>query len=381
VFGAEGTTAGVMPAIPPSAGGAGTGRTSQGSEGRLGPAFVLLAAAIVLACPGTAHADAGFVRPTFDQVSNMFAPTSLPAEKIRDLAYLVIGICGGIFLAVAGLLTYTIVRFRERPEDHLREPPQVYGSNNVEAAWTIVPVVIVIVLFLATARTINELEIDTPPEDALQVTAVGHQWWWEFRYPQLGVVTANELHIPVSTADRPQPTFLKLLSQDVVHSFWVPRLAGKVDVVPNRANEMWIDTATPGLYLGQCAEYCGTQHAHMLLRVYVHPEDEFQRWVEHQKSPDVVDATVAAGRAVFEQTACINCHTLGGTVGDGTFGPSLSHLMSRETIGAGVATNTEANLRAWIVDPQVLKPGARMPAMKLDDAEIDQLVAYLVTLE
>jgi cytochrome c oxidase subunit 2 len=357
------------------------GRVAGGSGGRFGPASILLAGAVVLACAGVAHAEAGFVRPTFDQVSNMFAPTSLPAEKIRDLAYLVLAICGGIFVAVAGLLTYTIVRFRERPEDHLREPPQVYGSNNVEAAWTIVPVVIVIVLFLATARTINELEIETPPEDALQVTAVGHQWWWEFRYPELGIVTANELHLPVSTAERPQPTFLRLLSQDVVHSFWVPRLAGKTDVVPNRANAMWIDTATPGLYLGQCAEYCGTQHAHMLLRVYVHPEDEFQRWVAHQKSADAVDPAVAEGRAVFEQTACINCHTLGGTVADGTYGPSLSHLMSRETIGAGVATNTEANLRAWLVDPQVLKPGARMPAMKLDDSELDRLVAFLATLE
>jgi cytochrome c oxidase subunit 2 len=351
---------------------------ARGSRGRVRGAALLV---LVLAASSTALADEGFIRPTFDQVSSMFAPTSLPAEKIRDLAYLVLAICAGIFVAVAGLLTYTIVRFRERPEDRGSEPPQVYGSNNVEAAWTIVPVLIVVVLFLATARTINELEIQTPPEDALQVTVVGHRWWWEFRYPEYGIVTANELHLPVSTAARPRPTFLRLLSQDVIHSFWVPRLAGKTDVVPNRANAMWIDTAQPGLYLGQCAEYCGTQHAHMLLRVYVHPEEEFEQWVARQRSPDTADPAVAAGRAVFESTACVNCHTLGGTIADGTYGPSLSHLMSRETIGAGVATNTAANLRAWILDPQALKPGARMPAMKLDALEVDRLVDYLVTLK
>jgi cytochrome c oxidase subunit 2 len=334
----------------------------------------------VLAAASIAWADEGFVRPTFDQVSNMFAPTSVPAGKIRDLAFLVLAICAGIFVAVAGMLTYTILRFRERPEHRGTEPPQVYGSNNVEAAWTIVPVLIVVVLFLATARTINELELDEPPAEALRVTVVGHQWWWEFRYPEYGITTANELHLPVSTAERPRPTFLKLLSQDVVHSFWIPRLAGKTDVIPNHANEMWIETAEPGLYLGQCAEYCGTQHAHMLLRIYVHPADEFERWVANQKSPPVADPQAAAGRAIFESTACVNCHTLAGTAGDGTFGPSLTHLMSRETIGAGVATNTAANLRAWIVDPQVLKPGARMPAMKLDSPDVDRLVDYLVTL-
>jgi len=356
----------------------GVGEARRSSKVRVRAAVALV---LVLAAASIAIADEGFVRPTFDQVSNMFAPTSVPAEKIRDLAYLVLAICAGIFAVVAGFLVYTIVRFRERPEDRHTEPPQVYGSNNVEAAWTIVPVLIVLVLFLATARTINELQVETAPEDALQVTVVGHRWWWEFRYPEYGITTANELHVPVSTAARPRPTFLRLLSQDVVHSFWVPRLAGKTDVVPNRANAMWIDSSQPGLYLGQCAEYCGTQHAHMLLRVYVHPEDEFERWVAHQKSPDVADASVASGRAVFESTACINCHTLGGTVADGTYGPSLSHLMSRATIGAGVATNTAANLRAWIVDPQVLKPGARMPAMKLDGPELDRLVDYLVTLE
>ncbi len=317
----------------------------------------------------------------FDQVSNIFEPVSVPAQRIHELAELVIAICAGIFVTVAVLLTYVIFRFRARPGDEQREPPQVYGSNNLEAAWTIIPIIIVVVIFLATARTINEVEMKEPMEGSLEVTVVGHRWWWEFEYPEYGIVTANELHIPVSTAERPRPTFLWLESQDVVHSFWIPRLAGKTDVVPNRRNTLWIDTAEPGLYLGQCAEYCGTQHAHMLLRVYVHSEEEFAAWVEAQQAPDVVDASVDAGRELFQRTACINCHTLDGTVADGTYGPTLSHLMSRETIGAGAAFNNEENLRKWVQNPALFKPGVRMPDMKLTSEEVDQLVAYLVTLK
>ncbi len=317
----------------------------------------------------------------FDQISNMFEPVSVPAQRIRELAELVIAICAGIFLVVGVLLTYVIIRFRARPGDEKREPPQVYGSNNLEAAWTIIPVIIVVVLFLATARTINEVELKEPMEGALEVTVVGHRWWWEFEYPEYGIITANELHIPVSTPERPWPTFLWLESQDVVHSFWVPRLAGKTDVVPNRRNTLWIDTAEPGMYLGQCAEYCGTQHAHMLLRVYVHSEEDFDAWVKAQQAPEVVDASVADGRNLFQRTACINCHTLDGTVADGTYGPSLSHLMSRKTIGAGAAFNNAENLRKWVQDPALFKPGVRMPDMKLTSEEVDQLVAYLVTLK
>ncbi len=327
--------------------------------------------------------SAGAAEPPirFDQVSSMFEPVSLPAEKVYDLVGLVVPICAAIFLVVAGMLAYVIVRYRARPGDEKREPPQVYGSNNLEAAWTIVPVLIVIVLFLATARTIGELERTEPPEDSLEVTVVGHRWWWEFRYPEYGIVTANELHIPVSDPERPRPTFLWLESQDVVHSFWVPRLAGKTDVVPNRRNTMWFEPTEPGLYLGQCAEYCGTQHAHMLIRVYVHSEEDFSRWVASQQAPEVVDPSVAAGRDLFQRTACVNCHTLGGTIADGTYGPSLSHLMSRKTIGAGAAENTPENLRVWLQNPAIYKPGVRMPDMKLSSEEIDQLVAFLVTLE
>jgi cytochrome c oxidase subunit 2 len=313
-------------------------------------------------------------------VPNMFAPVSPPADSIRQLSFLVMGVAAGIFLTVSGVLFWCVYRYRQQPGDD-REPPQVYGSNPIEWAWTIVPVLIVLVLFLATARTINELEASTAPPNALHVTIIGHQWWWEIRYPGLGVVTANEVHLPASSPGDRRPAYLALESADVIHSFWIPQLAGKTDVVPNRRNHMWVEPMETGTFLGQCAEYCGTQHAKMLLRVIVEKPDEFARWAEAQRKPAVTDTTVGAGRAVFQQTACINCHTVAGTVADGRFGPDLSHLMSRETIAAGAATNTPKNLRAWVDDPHQIKPGALMPAMKLGEAQLDQLTAYLLTLK
>ena len=315
------------------------------------------------------------------QISSIFDPISTPAQSVYELALLVLGICAGIFVIVAGFLTYTIIRFRRRKDDDGREPPQVSGSNPMELAWTIVPLLIVFVLFLVTARTIIATESAAPPPDALKVTVVGHQWWWEIRYPAFGIVTANELHVPVSNLKDRMPTFLKLESADVVHSFWVPRLAGKTDLIPNRDNKMWIEPWEPGTYLGQCAEYCGTQHAHMLLRVIVHPKEEFKKWVAEQQEPPVANPSVQKGRDLFQSTACINCHGVGGTVADGVFGPDLSHLMSRETLGAGVAANTKENLRAWVRDPQRHKPGVLMPDMKLSDQELDKIVDYLVTLK
>lgn len=315
------------------------------------------------------------------QTPNIFAPVSTPARLVFELSLLVLAITAAIFVVVTGLLVCSIVRFRRRSGDDGREPPQVYGSNQIELAWTVVPLLIVFVLFLATTRTIIAVQDAEPPPNALKVTVVGHQWWWEFRYLKLGIVTANELHVPVSDPVNRRPTILTLQSDDVVHSFWVPRLAGKTDVVPNRENHMWVEPMEPGTYVGQCAEYCGTQHAYMLLRVIVHPKDEFERWVAEQQKPPVVDPRVRAGRELFFSTACINCHTIGDTVATGTFGPDLTHLMSRETIGAGVRANTPENLRAWTKDPDHLKPGVRMPAMKLTDDEVDKIVAYLLTLK
>jgi len=311
---------------------------------------------------------------------SVFAPVSTPAFAIRELAFLVLAIVTVIFLVVAGLTVYAIIRYRRRPGDDGREPPQVYGSTQIELAWTVVPFLIVIVLFLTTARYIFAIERHAAPPEALEVTVVGNQWWWEIRYPGLGIVTANELHVPVSDVARPTPTFITLESADVIHSFWIPQLAGKMDVIPGQRNRTWVEPRTPGTYVGQCAEFCGVQHAGMLLTVTVHPKEDFARWVAAQQAVAADVPRVRAGRDVFMSVACISCHTVRGTPGNGLFGPDLTHLMSRATLGAGVAPNTPENLRAWVNDPASLKPGARMPAMKLSNDQLDKVVAYLATL-
>ena len=347
------------------------------SRDAAGKAARCLAAALTLLAllaAGPAGADSGFSTPS------IFSPASTPAFLIRDLAWLVLGICAAIFVLVGGLLAYAIVRFRARPGDAPGEPPQVYGSGPIELAWTVVPAILCVVLFLATARSILDLQKEKAPEGWLQVRVIGHQWWWELRYPELGVVTANELHLPVSTPDARRPAYVSLDSADVIHSFWVPQLSGKQDAIPAKTNGLWFEPLEPGTYVGQCAEFCGTQHAGMLIRVVVHPPGGFERWVEAQREPAVEDPAVADGRAIFEQTACINCHRVSGTVADGRFGPDLSHLMSRQTIAAGLAVNDRESLRRWISDPDHVKPGALMPAMNLDEKDLDRVVAYLMTL-
>jgi cytochrome c oxidase subunit II len=314
-------------------------------------------------------------------VPNIFKSESTPADSIYRLSIFVLIITALIFAVVFSLLVYAIAKYRRRGEDDGREPAQVYGSNQMELAWTVVPILIVLVLFLATARVIQSVQDAIPPSNAVQVVAIGHQYWWEFRYPALGVVTANELHVPLSDRARPTPTYIKLMSADTDHSFWIPQLAGKTDLIPNRINSLWIDPHATGMYVGQCAQYCGTQHAKMLLRVYVDTPEQFANWVEAEKQPAQISDAVAAGRHIFESTACINCHAVAGTVADGRFGPDLTHLMSRATIASGAADNTHDNLKLWIHDPDAIKPGSLMPAMNLNDQDLGLLTAYLESLK
>src|SRR5580704_17572456 len=225
--------------------------------------------------------------------TNIFAPVSTPAESIFGLSMFVLATMAMIFVVVFALLVYVAIRFRNKSQDDRSEPAQVYGSTQVEMAWTVIPVLIVIALFLASARVIASIQNPMRPAGALEVIVTGHQYWWEYRYPALNIVTANELHVPVST-----PTFLTLLSADTDHSFWVPRLGGKTDLIPNHPNQMSIDPHETGLFLGQCAQYCGTQHAKMLLRVYVDTREEFDHWV-HQQQESARNASVA-GQRIFE---------------------------------------------------------------------------------
>src|SRR6266851_1536244 len=282
------------------------------------PAIISRVAGVALLLAGVLLA-AGLctATPQDNSVPSIFDSHSTPADSIRHLSLFVLGGTGLIFLVVFSLLSYVVVKFRSRAADTEREPAQVYGSTQIELAWTIIPILIVVVLFLATARVIHAIQDAPEPAGAVQVTAIGHQYWWEFRYPRLGIVTANELHIPVSDPSHPTPTFLQLLSADTDHSFWVPELAGKTDLIPNHPNRMWVDPERTGVFLGQCAQYCGTQHAKMLLRVSVDGPEDFAAWVRAQQSPALEDAGAIAGRRVFESNACMNCHAVTGTAADG----------------------------------------------------------------
>lgn len=261
-----------------------------------------------------------------------------------------------------------------------QEPPQVYGSNQIEVAWTVIPILIVFVLIGVSARVIASVQNASPPPSTLKVTVIGHQWWWEVQYPDFGIVTANEVHVP-ATSDGKNATYLQLQSADVIHSFWVPQLSGKVDLIPNRTNFMWIDPREPGVYFGNCAEYCGTQHANMLLRVVAQAPSEFKQWAAEQQKDAVNDAQQVQTK-VFQSLSCVNCHNVRGVTAAGNkFGPDLTHLMSRQTLGSGVLENNPENLRAWVNDPQVAKPGCLMPSFKLTDKELAQVVSYLQSLK
>jgi cytochrome c oxidase subunit II len=338
-----------------------------------GPAY---AAVSFLYCtvPALTFGSSNPISPT-----NIFAPDSTPANSIYRLSIFELEILGAIFVVVFSLLAYAVVKFRQRKEDQ-SEPAQIYGSEQMELAWTVLPIVIVVVLFLTTAQVIHRVQDALRPVGTIEVTVVAHQYWWEYRYPQFGLVTSNELHVPVSDPNHPTPTYLALQSGDVDHSFWVPRLAGKTDLIPNHPNTMWIDPHDTGLFLGQCAQYCGTQHAKMLLRVYVNSRADFDKWVQNQQKDSASDPTVAAGKALFVAKACFACHSIRGVMAIGKVGPDLTHVMSRDTLAAGAVPNTPDNMRKWIHDPGTFKPGSLMPAQDLTGAELDQITAYLQTL-
>lgn len=239
----------------------------------------------------------------------------------------------------------------------------------------------VIMLSLMTALFLFLTHRPPNQADSLNVTVIAHQFWWEYRYPKLGIVTANELHVPVSDPKRPASTYLTMSSADTDHSFWVPRLAAKADLTSNRTSNMWLRTETPGIYLGQCAQPCGPQDARMLVRIYADKPADFAAWVARQQQPAVDDPRVAEGRKVFQHTACISCHTVAGTIATGKFGPDLTHIASRDTIASGSVPNTTAKLRAFIDNPANFKPGSLMPAMHLNDHDLDVVTAYMTTLK
>ncbi len=311
----------------------------------------------------------------------MFNPLTTPAKAEMNMGMLEFAITGCIFVVVASLLVYTMIRFRRRRDDDSRqEPPQIYGSNQIEAAWTVIPILIVFVIAGVSARTVWGVEDASTPASALHIKVIGHQFWWEVHYPGYNIVTANEIHIPVSH-NRDHVTSLEYTSKDVIHSLWVPELGGKTDLVPNRTNHTWVDPSEPGVFWGSCTEFCGVQHANMLIQFVAQEPADFDKWVAEQQQPQPVPTEISAGQKRFQMSGCWACHAVKGTHFNGQIGPDLTHLMSRREIGSGVLDNTTENLKAWVVNPQQSKPGCLMPQSKISGANLDELVAYLETLK
>lgn len=309
---------------------------------------------------------------------NTFDPQGPVARQLDRLIQPVGIIAGLVFLLVEGLVVYVGVRYRRRSEDE--RPKQVHGNAKAELGWTIAPAVILLVIGVFTVVTIFDINETPAGPGVVEVTVTGNQWWWEYEYPGLDVVTANELYIPTG-----QKIDITLKSDDVIHSFWVPKLAGKVDMIPNRTNKMVIEADTPGVYYGQCAEFCGISHANMRLRVIAQTPAEFERWVASNaapaKAPDPEnDPEAAAGAAAFRAKGCASCHTVKGFAA-GNVGPDLTHFAQRDTFAGAIFDNDERNLRAWLRDPPEEKPGSTMPDLDLTEDEISDLIAYLDTLK
>jgi cytochrome c oxidase subunit 2 len=306
-------------------------------------------------------------------VLRVLHPDSPQARSIFNLGGITTIILGVIFVIVAGIIVYALMRFRWREGEP--DPKQVAGHTQVEIIWTAIPCLIVAVLFALTARTMGISDPPPAPEPDLVVT--GHQWWWEARYPKSGIVAANEFHIPVG-----QAVSVRLEAADVLHEFWVPELARKITAVPGHPNTIWLESDKPGTYLGICSEFCGTQHAWMHFLIVADAPAEYAAWQKAQLQPAPLPPGGAAARglALFRRDTCMNCHAVNG-VSEARVAPDLTHFAGRAQIGAGVVDNTPENLRRWLVDPQEVKPGCLMPNFHLAPAAVDDLLAYLETLK
>ena len=318
-------------------------------------------------------------------------PKSDTASEIQTVYVIVFWLAMAVFVGIMAITLGLAVWYRERPG---RVARQIHGNTRLEVLWTIIPVAIVLIMIVPSWRAIAETTA-SPPDDALEIRAVGRQWWFEFQYDLNDdgefddLITANELHLPVDRA-----AHITLPSEDVIHSFWVPQLAGKVDMVPGHDNDLWFtpNTAQEEAFLGQCAEFCGASHANMRFRVFVHDQAGFDAWVANEISAAVEPTSELGGQGkeIFLRSACVGCHTVSGTIAAGRIGPDLSHVGSRETIAAGVLENTVGNLVDWIANPEDIKPGIDpaddtrfMPAFEetLQPDEILAIAQYLSELQ
>jgi len=310
-------------------------------------------------------------------LASIFAPASNEASSIITLYNFIFVMAGIIFVLVEGALLFTVLRFRNRPPEMAE---QFHGNTKLEIVWTAAPAVILAVLMGFTLRTMGEVRAVGGSGNVVQVKAIGHQWWWEFRYPGLDpeVITANELVVPVGSTIE-----VAIESVDVEHGFWAPELFGKVDAIPGYTTRVKFTPTSTGAYVGQCTQYCGTQHAQMRFGVVVLSASDYQAWAANEQRP----AAAATGHAVAGEAyflgegLCKACHALNGTAAVGVIGPNLTHLASRRFIAGGVLENTPENLRLWLRNPQAVKEGNKMKIPPLDEQTIHNLVTYLSTLK
>ncbi|HWD08851.1 MAG TPA: cytochrome c oxidase subunit II [Actinomycetota bacterium] len=302
--------------------------------------------------------------------------SGLGALDVERLWWILFAISAAVFAIVMALVFVALVR-RNRPPVQVSGPEEEvpWGGRFILLAGVVIPAVILTGTFALTLHEMSLLDT-SGRHPAFTIQVIGHDWWWEARYPN-GAVTANEIHIPTGQTVR-----VDLTTADVIHSFWVPQLQVKTDMIPGRSNHTWLRTSSPGRYRGQCAQFCGLQHAHMIFYVVADPPQVFQSWLAGQAAPAATPDTAqaAAGERTFLTSTCTGCHTIRGTGAAGVVGPDLTHLASRQTLAAGTLANTPGNLAEWITDPQHVKPGAEMPPTGLTPAQAQALVAYLESL-
>jgi cytochrome c oxidase subunit II len=314
-------------------------------------------------------------------------PASTNARVIANLMWFFFGIAILTFLIVEGLLIYSSLKFRRKgPVDLHKEglPDQNEGNQKWEIAWTVAPAVVLAVIFIISAVVLWAVvsqpdlsaNVNNDPS-AVNIRVIAHQWWWEFRYPDQQIVTANEYHVPINTVVN-----LTVESADVIHSYWAPQLGGKIDVIPGHLNQTWFNVTESGRYQGECAEYCGTEHAKMRFIVEAETAEQFQAWVKQQQSPPVqMTGDAAAGEQIFMSGVCGTCHAVQGTKAKGMVGPDLTHFASRMTFAGSSLDISPQNLSAWLADPSKLKSGAKMPNLGLSPDKISALVSYLENLK
>jgi cytochrome c oxidase subunit 2 len=304
-----------------------------------------------------------------------FNPRSEYANQGLDLFVLIIWMGVGVGVLVEAVLVWAAVYYRRRPGDPL--PPQIHGSTIIEIVWTTLPVIAVGFILFVTLPVIFGTQAPAPPA-AMNIDVIGHQFWWEFQYPDANVVTANELHLPVG-----QTVNLVLKSDDVIHSFWIPALGGKRDAFPGHTNYIWMTPNSVGEFPGQCYQLCGYSHGNMRERAVIQSPSDFQAWLTSQQQPAAqpTDPTAAEGGQLFQTRGCASCHTINGTPAQGKVGPNLTHVASRGVIAGSILENTPQELRTWLKDPPAIKPGSVMPNLGLNDHDLDVLVAYLQSLK